>query len=118
MKRTQLRRKTPLRTRRPMRKRSPKRRDVGDQAHLEAVRQLPCCARTLTACQGTIAPHHDTAARGLGQKASDLRTLPLCFGHHRAFHDATGPFRGWTRDQRRTWQQERIDETLLLTAHR
>jgi hypothetical protein len=120
VKRTPLRRSTPMRRGRPMRQRSPKARDRGEldnSVHLAAVRLLPCCARALTVCYGAVSPHHDTAARGLGQKASDLRTMPMCFGHHRSFHDATGPFRGWTRDQRRTWQQECIDETLLLTAH-
>lgn len=62
-------------------------------AHLALVRLLPCVK-----C-GTIAgvqPHHlrhgPAATRGLGQKASDLLTVPLCWMHHDECHRTGGKF--------------------------
>lgn len=57
-----------------------------DPQHLRYVASLPCliCARTPTQA------HHLRYAqpRALGSKPSDEWTVPLCFLHHRALHDA------------------------------
>ena len=51
-------------------------------AHLRFIRSLPCvvCLRT----RAIEAAH--VGRRGLGQKCSDLDTLPLCSAHHREQH--------------------------------
>jgi hypothetical protein len=45
----------------------------------------------------------------MGLKSSDRETMPLCWRHHRAFHDGNGPFDGWSRDDRRIWQMEQVE---------
>ena len=80
-----------------------------DPARLAFVRTLPCCAPGApTGCLGTVAPHHHTQYRGMGQRAVDDQTMPLCWGHHRAFHDGRGPFRDWGQGHRRAWQDEQV----------
>src|ERR1700679_331254 len=70
---------TPLRKKRPG---PPRRGRLHDEIYLDFIRSLRCWI-----C-GTL--RHVEAAhcglRGLGQKCSDLETLPLCTWHHR-----TGP---------------------------
>ena len=75
---------------------------------LDHVRRLPCCARGEHF--GHTEAHH-AGSRGLGQRASDMTAIPLCTGHHRAWHDCNGVFRGWSKDQRREWVEARIAET-------
>ena len=75
---------------------------------LDHVRRLPCCAPG--AHFGRTEAHH-AGARGLGQWASDMTAIPMCTGHHRAWHDCNGVFRGWSKDQRREWVEARIAET-------
>lgn len=52
-------------------------------AHLAFVRSLPCCVcfrtRGVQAC-------HTPGTRGLGQKRSDLETIPMCELHHDEQH--------------------------------
>ena len=57
--------------------------------HLAFVRTLPCsvCGRT----RGVQAAHAP-GSRGMGQKRSDLETLPLCAAHHEEQHRI-----GWPR---------------------
>lgn len=80
-----------------------------DEAYLKRVRRLPCavCPRI------ALVAHHSTVGRGMGQKASDYDTMPLCHEHHDDFHRATGLFAGWDRQRRREWQIERVTETRL-----
>lgn len=56
---------------------------VRDPKHLAFIRSLPCivCFRT----RGIEAAHVGTG-RGMGQKCSDLDTVPLCGIHHREQH--------------------------------
>ena len=75
---------------------------------LDHVRRLPCCARGEHF--GHTEAHH-AGSRGLGQRASDTTAIPLCTGHHRAWHDCNGAFRGWSKAQRREWVEARITET-------
>lgn len=78
----------------------------GDEAYLDFVRGLPCCA-----C-GTAPPnhpHHEILnGRGKSQKAPDRRTLSLCFDDHHDFHRGLRRFSGWTREQKRVFQDDEI----------
>lgn len=85
-----------------------------DAAYLRRVRALPCCA--CPEMRGVQA-HHSTSGRGMGQKASDHDTMPLCVACHNAFHVGLGMFRGWDRMRRREWQADMVRRTReLLTA--
>ena len=55
---------------------------VRSSAHLAFIRTLPCvcCGRT----RGVQAAH--VGSRGMGQKCSDLETIPLCDFHHKEQH--------------------------------
>jgi len=44
-------------------------------------------------------------------KCPDAETLPMCTAHHRQWTDHAGVFKGWTKEQRRRWADERIAET-------
>src|SRR4051812_14100706 len=55
---------------------------VRDPAYLRFIRSLPCAC--CDSQRGIEAAHF--GGHGMGQKASDLSTLPLCRKHHR-----TGP---------------------------
>jgi hypothetical protein len=75
-----------------------------DPEYLRWVREQPCCVHR-EEHYGPIHAHHRTGA-GLGLKASDHETMPLCQRHHDEFHAATGYFRYWDKQQRREWQDE------------
>lgn len=72
-----------------------------------AVRALHCAA-----C-GAPPPsecNHVTFGRGVGQKAPDDLTFPLCMQCHRDWHAGSGRFKGWSKARRRGWQE------ICLTA--
>ncbi len=46
--------------------------------------------------------------RGKSQTAHDHHAFALCVRHHRQFHDESGPFAGWTKEQRRDWQDDEV----------
>lgn len=71
------------------------------------VKTLPCKMRVQDACSGPTEAHH-AGRRGLGQKAHDETCIPLCTKHHRAWHDASGVFKTWRRDERRKWTEKQI----------
>jgi hypothetical protein len=48
-----------------------------DKDHLARVRALGCCI-----CSGSASAHHIRTGQGMGQKASDYETIPLCHYHH------------------------------------
>ena len=80
----------------------------GDEMYLRWVRRQPCCV-----C-GKFAPsdaHHRTGA-GMGIKAHDHETMPLCRTHHRQLHDLRGHFNDWERSTLREWQR------IQALAHR
>lgn len=117
-----LRRTTRLVARRALRRtrlaRRPRRSRPGDDpAYLAQVRTLPCRARHLgTPCRGRIHAHHAGAEKGTGLKPPDRTAIPLCHRHHlgewHAQEDAGGgAFEGWTKTQRRAWQDEQIIAT-------
>lgn len=110
MKRSPLKRKTPLRARRPATRKSGRVRDPG---YMQRVRGLRCCAFTLwpwAICDGSVEAHH-AGARAAGRKADDDTCIPLCTGHHRQWHAASGVFSGLTRESRSMWASERIADT-------
>lgn len=111
MKRSPLKRSTPLRRSKPLRYR-PKPRPGSDPAYLARVRAQGCAVGK--GCRGRVHAHHSTTGRGLGQKAPDRESFPLCALHHDSFHQATGYFEGWDRARRRAWQAEQV----LLAAAR
>lgn len=84
-----------------------------DLEYLAWVRTNPCCR-----C-GASAPshaHHEILnGRGKSQKAPDARTLPLCFRCHDDFHAVRGRFAGFTREQRRDFQE--VEITRLRQVH-
>jgi hypothetical protein len=86
----------------------------GDPEYLGFIRGLRCCV------YGTAAPshaHHESeAGRGKGQKAPDRRTMPMSFRAHREWHDHTGFCRGWSKLQRRAFQDAEIERCLAMHA--
>lgn len=61
---------------------------IKDANYLARVRALPCIIGALFPiakkhCWGRTEAHHKTGA-GMGRKASDYDTMPLCFNHHSA----------------------------------
>lgn len=107
-----IRRKRPMaRRRNPIRQRSPKRRGTSpeDRERLAWLHEQRCCAPGHEDCRQRVIVHHDTHDRGLGQKSLHARGMPLCWRAHRDFHDSAGPFRGWTRERRREWQDEMVE---------
>lgn len=94
--------------------------DLSDPSYLNWIRSQPCAN---CSAPGPSHPHHSTVApvtcemcsgpprerpqakRGKGTKSHDHYAFPLCFKCHRRFHDAAGPFRDWTKAQRREWQE-------------
>ena len=59
--------------------------------HLAFIRSLPCAVPGCGRTRGVQAAHAP-GSRGMGQKRSDLDTLPLCFAHHEEQHRI-----GWPR---------------------
>jgi hypothetical protein len=121
VKRSPLERKTRLRARRATPRRSAR---VHDLAFMARVRQLPCLVWTMlpdyalggryvapaSPCSGSMHAHH-MGARGLGQKCSDLETVPFCERHHRDWHDCTGPFADKSKEWRLEFAKAAIEQT-------
>lgn len=72
--------------------------------------ELPCAARDLSPCDGGITAHH-AGPRGYGQRAHDETCVPLCAGHHTAWHDLRYPFKYTTKAERAAWRDRAIEET-------
>lgn len=49
---------------------------------------------------------------GMGLKTNDRSTMSLCITCHSDFHRLSGRFKGWTKEQVRTWQQIKVVETI------
>lgn len=71
------------------------------------VRTQRCRMWLMDACKGPVEAHH-AGERGLGQRAHDETCIPLCNKHHRAWHDASGVFKTWRKNQRRDWVRRQI----------
>lgn len=81
-----------------------------DLNYLDWIRMQPCVVTRMDVepngdgyCKGRIVPHHKVGA-GMGKRAHDHESMPLCSSHHRLRHDASGPFKHWTRDDFRRWE--------------
>lgn len=107
----------PLRARKPMRQRRDRQRrspQVVDLAYREWLRRQPCCSPAAPDYHsGPIDPHH-TGPRPMGRKANDDTCISLCRRCHDAwdapdFSTSTGPFHGWTREQKRVWAAEQAE---------
>jgi hypothetical protein len=124
VKRTALHRKSRLRRKRPTERRSSR---VRDEAYLAWVRLQPCRVRSMMEtpfnvgfllssmapnayCWGPSDPEHQREGVGMGQKASDRDAWPCCRTHHGQRHDLSGVFKGWTREQMRSFIRDRIAE--------
>lgn len=79
-----------------------------DPEYSEWIRRQPCCA------PGCSSPppseqHHKTGA-GMGLRAHDWDSMPLCSGCHvPGLHALAGAFKGWTREQLAAWQADQAD---------
>ena len=104
-------RKSPFRRKPPRRLKGP----GANPAYLERVRGLPCVARQLGLCMFGIRAHHAFGVRG---KADDSTAVPLCLGHHLAWHDHNGDFRGWSREKRQEFANHVVGVTRALLAGR
>jgi hypothetical protein len=62
------------------------------------------CARGVEAHHAgdRFGPDHD------GHRANDDTVIPLCDHHHDCLHGSTGAFDGWTKPQKRAWQDAMI----------
>ena len=77
-----------------------------DEKHLARLRQLPCCRCAKSApCEA----HHPTGA-GMAMRDHDHEAMPLCMQCHRDLHGLCGVFKGWKREQLKTWQREMSDK--------
>ena len=84
-----------------------------DPGYLDFVRGRRCCAPDAPfGCSGGVQAHH-AGDRALSRRAHDRTAIPLCMLHHRQWHDASGPFETWHRDQRREWATTQIEATQV-----
>jgi hypothetical protein len=60
---------------------------------------------------GAVEAHHAGVKPGVGLKADDRTSIPLCHKHHRELEDKSGKFRGRTKSMMREWEDARIAET-------
>ncbi len=93
-------------------KRKARRAKPGDDAARKAFVKRFVCVVGGRKC-GPSDPHHEIDGhgenrKGMGQTAPDARTFPLCRKHHEDFHNGRGFCRGWSKQQRRYWQDQEI----------
>lgn len=76
-------------------------------AYKKWVRSQPCaeCRR-----RPPSELNHVTYGRGLGQKADDLLSFPLCTKCHSDWHDMRGTFWDMTKTQRRAYQERMVSQ--------
>ncbi len=91
-----------------------------DPDYAERVSQLPCCARApgMGPCLGMVQTHHRITGRvrrapvkGADRRAHDHDSMPVCVGHHDAFHGARGGFRLMGRADLEAWEDRSIEDT-------
>lgn len=99
-------------------RRKPPRRLDGpgaDPAFLAHVR-LQACAGTVDfaghVCRGPMEANHATQGRGIGQKAPDRRSFAMDHELHRLWHAHRGPFAGWSKLERRAFEERHIQRML------
>ncbi len=92
------------------RQRRPREKNDG---HLAFIRELPCCVCLKAgpsdpAHLRSASSRHGKRSTGMGEKASDKWTVPLCREHHDAQH-ARGDEQAW-------WAEVRIDPFVLALS--
>ena len=75
-----------------------KRKRIKSKPYLEWVATLPCAACEIG--DGTVVAHHlkgrgSYLSGGMGQKAGDWLTMPLCFKCHSKMHSGDAAFMNW-----------------------
>ena len=75
-----------------------KRKRIKSKPYLEWVATLPCAACEIR--DGTVVAHHlkgrgSYLSGGMGQKAGDWLTMPLCFKCHSKMHTGDAAFMNW-----------------------
>lgn len=131
MKRSPLKQRTPLQRtsfiRRKMRLVSRPARRIEARRHmrpyLDRVSKLGCAGEMGISissrgwrehlCSGPIQVMHLGPKPGLGLKCPDDEVGPGCLQLHQDFDTHNGPFRGWTRDERREWADGVIAATRV-----
>jgi hypothetical protein len=66
--------------------------------------------QTSHVCQGRIEQSHDRNMTGMGLKAPERDSVPMCSELHRQWTDHSGLFSQWEKPYRRLWMRERIRE--------
>lgn len=123
-------RRSPIRRRKGSTSYSRRERDL---AFMGWTKQQPCMVRVMppqfftsspaartrpaTPCYGEVEADH-MGDRGLGQKADDTTTVPMCTGHHAERTDHRGAFRTLNREEVRTWRALAIAHTQAEWAAR
>lgn len=111
-----MKRSKPLKRHDWMRRRKRRKKPGDDPWYLEAVRGLPCVVQRIHVnwpCEGRVHAHHAGRRPGVGLKAPDETAIPLCAIHHAQWHGAYGLFALMTSAERRSWADDRIEETQL-----
>lgn len=87
------------------------RRQDKDQAHLKAIRSLPCAIPGC--CASPSEAHHlkQFMTRGMGMKAENKWTLPLCHEHH-----INGVERVGSNKEHDWFKAHGIDDPIALAA--
>lgn len=127
MKRSPLRRKKPM-SRSRMKRKTPRRlsRPGADPAYVAWSHRQPCvgthafpghiCEGRAGQFVGAMEFSHDRnpivdgvkQLTGAGRKEPDRRGVTKCSRLHRHWTEHTGPFEGWTDEQRATWMEDQI----------
>lgn len=82
-----------------------------DKSYCEWIRSQPC---RMCGTPPRVTAHHETGS-GMGLRAHDHRTIPMCGdgvrGCHGSLHNVAmkGSFYGWKKADLRVWQREQID---------
>ncbi len=97
---------------RPFAKKPKRSGRVRNRDFLAFVHTLACCSRNLQGakCDGPLDASH-LGERPFGVKASDDTAVAQCRACHSGWENCRGPFRGWTKEQRRTWADQQIGQT-------
>lgn len=92
-----------------------------DPDYLERVVALTCCAAGLSRCNGPIQAHHPVYGRsarapvkGGDRRSHDHTAIPLCMGHHTAFHASSQPFKVLVRHEKAAWEGEQTLRTQRI----
>ena len=48
----------------------------------------------------------------MAMRRHDRESMPLCLQCHHDLHNLSGLFKGWNRDELRTWQEAHVQSTL------